>query len=226
MKLEQIPLHHPRAAQLAFEVFCSDYPILLIELPSVYGLMAPNTPEGVMALNKCKKRLAGKFYGSISGNYDDLRRMTSLPPVPLASLQSFILRLKVNEPCQTAVCCNGTHQVLLENDLIKNFVSKLESLLNSAGMNNHFPVSCYAGPLCTSANISGDASGSITHLSDALTFAEDRKIPLMIHTSMLGEKTGSYPIFSYDGMRFHKERVGPSDDTLLNHLNQSLQGSE
>jgi hypothetical protein len=82
-------------------------------------------------------------------------------------------------------------------------------------------------PLCTSANLSGHVEGSITELSKALNFGLERGVPLFIHTGMLGNQTGSYPIIEELAQgELRLARKGPDGDAILAALNKLQRSSD
>ncbi len=220
--MKQTNIQHPESIGLAVDVFESSFPIIMIELRSVYGLIAPNTPVGILALNECKQRKPGKHYGSITGNAEDLARLAQIPPIPYSELEGFILRLPVREDSHPSVSKQNTHQVLFDVPVVRNFITSLEHASNAKPLSLNFCHSGYAGPLCTSANMSGDISGSITLEEDAIHFGRERAIPLLLQTGIKGTKRGSYPIFSFNGTQFAEERNGPDAAFLLEKLNRLL----
>lgn len=221
-KMIEIDLNSPQLTETVKEIFLSAQPLIMLELRSVYGLLAPNTPAGILALNTCKNRLPGKTYGSISGNMESVRGLVGLPPVPDNLFDGFILRLTLKNQAPEKVSAGGKHQILFEKPAISKLVSELEQITIGAGLDLNFRNPDYAGPLCTSANLSGVIGGAITELAEARAFCAERGINLLIHSGMLGEKKGSYPIFSFDGKSFKKERSGPGEEELWSQLHHHL----
>ena len=65
------------------EIFQTASPVGLLELPSVFALIAPPTRRGATTLDEAKQRLPGKTYGSPIGELDafhSLARSAELPP--------------------------------------------------------------------------------------------------------------------------------------------------
>jgi tRNA A37 threonylcarbamoyladenosine synthetase subunit TsaC/SUA5/YrdC len=220
--LQKIKLGQSSAPELAYATMLSECPVIMVEMRSVYGLIAPNTLQGIEALHRIKKRLPGKTYGSIFGNPEALSRLCNNAIPSLIDQEGFILRIPVTEAGNKEVTRAGTHQILFENSTLKNFISLLEDFCISEKMSLNFNRSSYAGPLCTSANISGATSGSITNHDSATSFCNESGIPLMIETGMMGENLGSYPIFSFENNQFTIERDGPDSTKLLESLRLSL----
>ncbi len=220
--MQLIKLGQPSVSALAFKALLTECPVIMLEMRGVYGLIAPNTLKGIQALHSIKKRLPGKTYGSIFGSPEGLSRLSNIVIPSLIQQEGFILRIPVSEKGNNEVTRAGTHQILFENSNLRDFISLLEDFCLSEKMSLNFERSSYAGPLCTSANISGASSGPITNRDAAISFGRESGIPLMIETGMMGEWLGSYPIFSFENNQFTIERDGPDSTKLLESLRLSL----
>ena len=209
--------------QLITDVMESDFPVFILELRGVYGLVAPHSAQGVNALNRAKERKPGKYYGSLAGNLEPLMTITPpnsivRKPAVIPMLEGCFIRFKTDAPGLNETRCQGTHQVLIEHESIR----ALALILENATTQTNSKQAIIPYPLCTSANMSGDPNGSITNESEALTFGVKRHIPLFIHTGMKGNDLGSYPIIEElaDG-RLRIVRQGPNGEETLRNL-QSL----
>lgn len=220
--MREAHLNDENIHQLIEQVFSSDFPVLIMELRGVYGLLAPHTLAGAIALNRAKERRLDKFYGTIAGSVDALLALAGSSsiihkPGALQALEGCFIRFQMQAPGMDLTIRNGTHQVLLEQAAMRNVIQSMETYGDGA-----FPIPY---PLCSSANMSGDEGGSITKRSKALSFASERGISLFIHTDMLGHETGSYPIIEemVDG-ELNIVRHGPKGLAILERL-QRLQSA-
>lgn len=201
-------------------VFLSNFPVVIFEFSGVYGLLAPNNSSGINALNKAKSRLNHKYYGSLLGDFSRCKEIFSneflLDELTfLKTFQGSIIRVPVKSDLEKIIIVHeGKHQILIENQLVQDKIAAFEKLIHEELPQSDFFLYPYLGPLCTSANISGDPSGGIKELSKARAFARDRKIPLLVHTDLLSDKLGSYPVFSLTNTGYSLERNGPNSDLI------------
>ena len=73
--------------------------------------------------------------------------------------------------------------------------------------------------ICTSANISGAPSGSITSLDRVRIFGKERGVSLLVRFKLeANEERGSFPIFSIDKEGYTIERKGPKFLQFENQL--------
>ncbi|MFM7729434.1 MAG: hypothetical protein ACKO6L_00155 [Flavobacteriales bacterium] len=215
--MREVHLHDEAIEPLIREVFSSAFPVVLMELRGVFGLLAPHTREGAAALNRAKERKTGKHYGSIAGNLDALIANANADsiiqtPEALNILEGCFIRFSMKNQGLGETICNGTHQVLIEESGLRAVIQSWETQGPEV-----FPIPY---PLCTSANLSGHVEGSITELSKALDFGLERGVPLFIHTGMLGNQTGSYPIIEeLEQGELRLARKCPDGDAILAALN-------
>jgi hypothetical protein len=234
MPLAQIDLHHPDVLSECMRVLHSDFPVLMLQLPSVFALVAPSTDAGVHALNVSKNRLSGKQYGSAIGDSNrflDMAIRSSLPeafannPEAIHCMEGAFIRLKIADiQTESASVTKGTHQgLLLSEGKERELFRGIELAFTAEYPNPIFGGAHYYAPICTSANISGDPNGSIVDLERAVAFAQDREIQLLIiNSNVHAEETGSYPIFEFDGNTVRVTRHGPNQERILRSLPSTM----
>jgi tRNA A37 threonylcarbamoyladenosine synthetase subunit TsaC/SUA5/YrdC len=233
LKFKELNIDDAATITESIRVFESDLPVILIELPSVFALLAPPTKLGVEALNRVKERLSGKFYGTAIGSLDSfiLSAQSSYLPeafqynhLELPYLVGSIIRFVFSEASVTTpTLANGTHQGLLLSGRLRQYFSIMEDY---AGLNRDdsvFPKLKYSALLCTSANISGDPEGSIIDLEKARLFAKERNIALFIRMSEPSIKGGSFPIFSFFKNQCQLVRNGPGADAIIDSIPKSIE---
>lgn len=231
-----LPSQFEECLRSCLSVFRGEHPVVMLEMPAVYALIAPGNRPGVEALNRAKARLADKNYGSIIGRWDQflalLESDATLPPFSERggsieeALEGTFLRAKVSpDPAaQSPLIRNGTHQgLLLPRGVLRDFVTQLEHRLEqewgeNARFDSHllFAGKPHVGILATSANLSGDPLGSITDPERAADFVNQQRIPLWIRmekdsstTNQAPQEKGSYPIVELDGNTLWVRREGP-----------------
>ena len=209
-------------------------PVAIVQLPSVFALIAPSTYKGVEALNRAKSRISGKHYGSAIGNVNHFIRIATphLLPDFLADeadaarlLEGSFIRLKISESgVESPAVTNGTHQgLLLSEGPERNLFIAIENAFIKDHSNPVFAGAHYHAPICTSANISGDALGSIVDLDRALRFGRECCIPLLISNSQVASsKPGSYPIFAFNHNNVRIMRHGPNQERILRSLPSTI----
>jgi tRNA A37 threonylcarbamoyladenosine synthetase subunit TsaC/SUA5/YrdC len=218
----------------AISVFESLFPVILIELPSVYALIAPPTSKGVEALHQAKQRIGGKFYGTAIGSLDLFMQAAKTDSLPdafknekrnLDYLEGAFIRLVfTDESISTPVIASGTHQaLLLPSGSLRDFFTAMEAYGKDCTDNMIFPDLSYTALLCTSANISGHPEGSITEFDKARSFALDRNISLFIRMGESTPKGGSFPIFSFRNNQCKLARNGPGASRIIQSLPMSIQ---
>src|SRR5580658_4583862 len=196
---------------------------ILVQLPTVYVLLAPPTAEGARWLDHAKQRQPHKNYGTAIGDVDRFYQMVTpgtLPPEldggeQLEVLTGAFIRCTVaDSDYQSVTVRDGTHQgVLLPNPhraLFTAIEKGLADMADPTTMAGH----TYTAPLCTSCNMSGDPDGSIVAWRRARQFAIERRIPLVIRSEAAGGQVGSYPIFALSATAITIEREGPRLDVL------------
>ena len=220
MGLQQLLVSDNDVSDKVLNVLNGDFPVFMLQLPSVYALVAPSTKVGVDALNVAKCRLPGKLYGSAIGDltrFLTLAMPNMLPDIFHANteaarcMEGSFLRLVVDHSkVQTSTIEGGTHQgLLLPEGHIRELFRAIECAFWKKSSSELFPGKSYTAPLCTSANISGDPLGSIVTEDRALRFAEEQGISLLVRSYETSAEKGSYPIFYFQGNQATIERQGP-----------------
>lgn len=231
--LFELHIDDPRAVPMAIDIFRSARPLIFLQMPSVYTLIAPPTRDGVAMLDQAKLRLPSKSYGSAIGSVQEFHSLAEpnawpdslSTPEQLSHLEGAFIRLHVARPVfSSSVVRDGTHQGLL---LPQGQHRELFSILEVQTLNNQetalFDGKRYAAPLCTSANLSGDPLGSITDETRALNFAKDRELKLWIRCDSTKSAPGSYPIFYFVNNSVSVERNGPEKDRILSSIPESIE---
>lgn len=223
--MKEILIHDHNLVYKILEIYHSDFPVVILEFKYVYGLMAPNNIKGVEALNKVKRRLPNKYYGSFLGDLDSFRKIIHPDFVPLFNkvlnaAEGAFLRLPIHNiktPNQT--CWNNMHQTLIESKKLKTAIELLEIEYKKEIKTSDFFTSNFQSPLISSLNTSGSIEGAITDKEEALSFGVRNNIPLFIHTEHITQTPGSYPIFSFnkDGS-FKIARRGVDDENIRNNI--------
>jgi hypothetical protein len=202
--MKQITITDEHAIFEVIRIFESDNPVVILEFPNVFGLMAPHSLKGVNCLDAVKERLPNKCYGSFMGDHQLFRKLIPekqqitydflLQNVRGAFIR-FPLNIQVKNP---GVTHENTHQILLENTLLSDFMSRIEEGMRLINTVSDFYDYNYQSPIISSLNISGSPNGAITNLNEAIEFGIAKDIPLLVRTNMLSEPLGSYPIFSFN----------------------------
>ena len=215
-----IDIHHPDTFDVAIEAI-HQHPII-VQLPTVFVLLAAPTSKGAAQLNEAKKRLPGKNYGTAIGSLSEFiaQAMPASLPEEFRSADDFVkmsgtfIRVQFREKSfQSATLLNGTHQGLLLDGVYAELFKAIEHSFVSAAPDKIWDYNNYSAPLCTSCNVSGDPQGSITELDKALHFAREKRIPFFIKGYPSSHELGSYPIFGYERHQVAIHREGP-------HLNK------
>jgi hypothetical protein len=210
-------------------VFESDFPVAILEFPNVFGLMAPHSLKGKQSLDNIKDRLPNKCYGSFLGDANLFRNVLHTNQLEIFDyLTTNIRGTFVRFPLKQVVKCEGvtyenTHQILLENSVLKAFMMRIDFAMRKVNTHSDFYAYNYQSPIITSLNISGAPNGAITDLEEAIEFGEVRDIPLFVHTKMLTNPLGSYPIFSFNELNELKcERNGLNKNKLQENIDAFL----
>jgi tRNA A37 threonylcarbamoyladenosine synthetase subunit TsaC/SUA5/YrdC len=216
MTMRVMHISEPGVAEAAIEAIRRD--AILVQLPTVYVLLAPATRQGVAWLDRSKQRLPNKNYGTAIGDLERFAAMVQPGARPpelemterLTILTGAFIRCRVapadfNSP----MVRQGTHQgVLLEGphrELFRAIEAGLADMSDPDLLAGH----AFTAPLCTSCNMSGDPLGSITDWERARQFASERAVPLVIRGGAATGQAGSYPIFALERDRITIEREGP-----------------
>lgn len=211
---------------------------IIIQLPSVYALFTMPNRQGVAFIDQAKNRMAGKNYGTTTGNLQSFLSM-SLQETALtrtfcdpdfdqrrrrqfeASLNRAFLRIDVaSKATNNPVIRDGTHQALLLTGEQGRLFNELEKCLSDTSDPSLFNGHSFSAPLCSSANLSGDPNGSITDWERALEFAVERHVPMIIRAQSAPGEQGSFPIFSIEQDIVQVHREGPMLQDLKSSLEQ------
>jgi tRNA A37 threonylcarbamoyladenosine synthetase subunit TsaC/SUA5/YrdC len=205
--------------------FFTKFPVIMLQFPEVFALMAPPNQDGVDGLNRVKNRLPEKFYSTLIGDSSNFIGLSNQMPdyLPLDQFEKrfvgALVRIKISalNP-NSALCCQGTHQGLLYKpgsyrDLFKSLEKAFSPIADPA----FFFGKNYSAVICTSANLSGHPNGSITDLDNARSFAKKAGIPLMIRSDDPGKsiETGSYPVLIPNKSSVIIEREGPGLEEIM-----------
>lgn len=198
--------------------------VVMVQMPTVFVLLAPPNSSGVALLDRTKRRLPNKNYGTALGYLEPFYAMATRATLPseldgvelLNVLSGAFIRITVApEHFNSPLVRNGTAQGLLldgpHRDLFKAVEASFADVLEPGLVNGHR----YAAPLCTSANISGHPDGSIIAWEQAYAFGVERNIPLVVRCEPEPALVGSYPIFWLQRDRVLLERDGPRREELM-----------
>ena len=220
-----IDIRDKHAFELAVEEIHAD--AIVVQLPTVFVLLAAPTVRGAAQLDRSKTRLAGKNYGSAIGSLGRFLVQADPAHLPVDFSTEFdfdqmagtFIRLRFRSAdFQSPTIRNDTHQGLLLDGVHRELFRRIESSFLATPPDYAWGGHNFCAPLCTSCNVSGDAAGSIVDLPHALTFARDRGVRLVITCTDTSSETGSYPIFGYECERVTVHREGP----FLDHFKQRI----
>jgi tRNA A37 threonylcarbamoyladenosine synthetase subunit TsaC/SUA5/YrdC len=197
--------------------------LVMVQMPTVFVLLAPPNSDGVARLNRAKTRLPNKNYGTALGDLASFYAMATpgtLPPEldsveGLKLLSGAFIRITVGpETFNSPMVRAGTAQGLLlegpHRELFKAVEASFADRVEPDLVSGHR----FAAPLCTSANISGHPDGSIVAWEQAYAFGIERDIPLVVRCEPEPGLVGSYPIFWLQRDRALIERDGPRLEEL------------
>ena len=198
---------------------------ILVQLPTVFAIVAPPTHQGAQLLDRCKNRLPGKFYSVLIGDLQRFLHLSSGTPLSDYLLQSggpdrvrtfkndlcstFIRTPVASKTCSSKMICNGTLQGLILGGILERKMRWMEEL--SASLPDKIldtEQGHYCAPIASSCNMSGDPAGSITDFDRALAFAKSRGVELVL-TNRAARDGGSNPIFGIQNDRVETFRDGP-----------------
>lgn len=194
---------------------------ILVQLPTVFALLAAPTSRGARQLDALKSRLGGKNYGTAIGSLSNFlaQAKTECLPDDFSSADKYgtfagaFFRLQFREEnFQSKAIRNGTHQGLLLTGTYRTLFRAIEDSFAGCSPDALWNYRNYCAPLCTSCNISGDPGGSIVQFDKALEFAKARGIKLFITSDKTSIKKGSYPILGIEKERIQIYREGPGLD--------------
>jgi tRNA A37 threonylcarbamoyladenosine synthetase subunit TsaC/SUA5/YrdC len=230
--MKEIDILETDALEACLQAYQS-FPVVMIQFPEVFGLMAIPNQDGVNGLNRVKSRMPEKYYGSVIGDTSKFLGMglDTENPTYLNSesdflkLEGSIIRIRVDKAEKSSFACmNGTHQGLLfKESPTRELFRKLEIAFESSADPTLFLGHYYSAPLCTSANLSGHPDGSITSLETARIFGEKMGIPLLLRASdYIATEKGSYPVLALEKSRIVVERKGPGLEEIISHFEPGL----
>lgn len=205
---------------------------VLLQLPTVYTLVAAPTRQGVEQLNRLKDRLSGKNYGTVMGRCNSFLDQTLEGALPhyfrsasrLERLQgAFVRAAFTSAEFNSPVIRGGTHQSLILDGIHRKVFRQVEDALADSMDLDLWGGREVSSLLCTSANISGDPSGSITDHDRAVEFARQRGIRLMVTCEPARSGQGSYPILEMAANSITVQREGPGLKRLLHEIPSRLQ---
>jgi tRNA A37 threonylcarbamoyladenosine synthetase subunit TsaC/SUA5/YrdC len=230
--MREIYISDPGTANAVIDTLRHD--IVMVQMPTVFVLLAPPNSDGVERLNRIKVRLPNKNYGTALGDLASFYAMAlpgTLPPEldsveGLKVLSGAFIRITVApETFNSAMVRNGTAQGLLlegpHRELFKTVEASFADVVEPSMVSGH----SFAAPLCTSANISGHPDGSIVSWERAYAFGLERNIPLVVRCEPEPGLVGSYPIFWLQQNRVRIERNGPRLEELKAALPARLFGN-
>lgn len=227
--LDEIHISDPGAVAASLEVLADG--VLMVQMPTVFVLLAPANDDGAARLDAVKVRQPNKNYGTALGDLESFRRMASpgsLPdelagPDALRILTGAFIRIAVAaESTDTVMVRAGTHQGLLLEGPHRELFRAIEAGLGHTAQPSIIGGHTFTAPLCTSANYSGHPDGSIVDGDIARAFAVERGLPLLVRAEADPGTLGSYPIFWLRPDRISVERDGPGLDELRAALPQRL----
>lgn len=219
--MHEIHINERETPQLVAEALRDN--VVMVQMPTVYVLIAPASSEGAERLNGTKARQPNKNYGTALGSLEDFYDMAIPGSLPdeLNSIEAFkaltgsFIRMSVaDQDVNTVMVRGGTHQGLLlegaHRELFRYVEDATRDLADPSIVGGHR----FAAPLCTSANVSGDPEGSITDWERAWHFGKSRKVPLVVRCDETPSELGSYPIFWLKDDSISVERDGPGLDRV------------
>ncbi len=217
--MKEIDIQDSSVFEEAMQAF-EENPVILIQFPDVFGLMAMPNQIGVKGLDQTKNRLPGKYYGSVVGLVEKFfglqensERFPFLKgPEDYSLLEGSILRLRISGPeLNSPAVFEGSHQSLLfKEGPIRSLFRKLERAFEPIADSSFYGGKVFSAPLCTSANISGHENGSIVDLDVVRNFGRQKRIPLLIRSESMPVPGGSFPVLYLQKNGISVQRIGPS----------------
>ena len=194
---------------------------IVVQLPTVFVLLAAPTTEGALQLDRTKSRLAGKNYGTAIGSLERFLAQANrdeLPQefasaAPFGAMTGSFIRMRFrDESFNSSAIRAGSHQGVLLDGAHRELFCRVEDSFDGAPPDALWDGRNYGAPLCTSCNESGDPEGSIVDAGRALAFARSRRLGLVLTGPSAHGELGSYPIFGFerDRVRIHREGPGLS----------------
>jgi hypothetical protein len=206
---------------------------IIVQLPTVFVLLAAPTAKGARQLDASKTRLPGKNYGTAIGSLERFLAQADPAHLPdafssapdFARMTGSFIRVRFRSPdFQSPTIRNGTHQGLLLDGIHRELFERIEASFRLCPTQPIWGGTNYCAPLCTSCNVSGDAAGSIVHLDRALAFARQRGVRLVLTAPKTATQLGSCPIFGYERHRVSVHRDGPGLGGFMQQIPLALRG--
>ncbi|MGE4619220.1 MAG: hypothetical protein AAEJ04_05360 [Planctomycetota bacterium] len=200
---------------------------VLLQLPTVYTLVAAPNQSGVEQLNQLKDRLSGKNYGTVMGDGESFlgQALEGALPTFFSSASrlerlrgAFVRTAFTASDFNSPVIRGGTHQSLILEGIHRDLFRQAEVVLSDSTDPELWGGRNVSSLLCTSANLSGDPLGSITDRVRAVEFARQRNVGLIVTCEMAQAGLGSYPIFELSPDSISVQREGPGLERLLNQI--------
>lgn len=216
-----IPISETQAVDLAIEEI-HRYPIL-VQLPTVFALLAAPTSRGAAQLDRLKMRQTGKNYGTAIGSLDNFIAQAQQAHLPEAfttasqytTLGGTFIRLPFRERTfQSKAIKDGMHQGMLLRGAYSALFSRIEASFAGYTPDRLWDYVNYGAPLGASCHVSGDPDGSIVTFDKARQFAKARGINLLLTTTEAADRKGFYPV---PGLAKHQvtiHRRGPGIDSF------------
>ena len=228
--MHSIDIHEAGALQTILDHVREE--AVLLQLPTVYTLVAAPTRQGVEQLNRLKDRLSGKNYGTVMGRCENFLNQAIEGALPtyfrsarrLERMQGAFVRTAFTaEDFNSSVIRGGTHQSLILDGIHRQLFCQVEEALVDSMDLDLWGGREVSSLLCTSANISGDPLGSITDHARAVDFVQQRGIGLLVTCDPDLSSHGSYPIFEMGADSVSVQREGPGLHRLLAEIPSELQ---
>jgi tRNA A37 threonylcarbamoyladenosine synthetase subunit TsaC/SUA5/YrdC len=219
--MRQMNVTDSGAAEAALDTLA--HSVVMVQMPTVFVLLAPPNSEGVAWLDRTKRRLPGKNYGTALGSLETFYSMAARNTVPpeldsvngMRRLTGAFIRIEVApRSFSSPMVREGTHQGLLLEGAHRALFLALEAGLRPVAEPALLGGHRSGAPLCTSANISGHPAGSIISWERARQFGTERGVPLVLRCDPTPALVGSYPIFWLQRERIRLEREGPGMESL------------
>jgi hypothetical protein len=206
---------------------------IIVQLPTVFVLLAAPTSAGAAQLDAVKRRPAGKHYGTAIGSMERFLYQADPSRLPdefssgaqFARMSGSFIRLQFRSPdFQSACIRDGTHQGLLLDGIHRELFERIEaSFLWSKpdalwGGHNH------SAPLCTGCGLSGDAEGAIVRLDKALIFGRLHGLRLIVTCPETAAQLGACPVLGYQKQRVAVHREGPYLEQFKARVPKRLHG--
>lgn len=201
----------------------SDFPLFILALPSVYGLMVSNSLKDVEVFYQVKERLPNTCNSSFRGRTESFINLIEPYLIPFYDyfnlrVDGTFFRFPLKEKPIIDGCAHftGAPQLLIENSQIRIRVSETADFQLSKKSTSDFFRINYQASTISSLNLSGSAEGVLTSRKEAGEYGLQNSVPLFIQTGCKENKSVSYPIFSVNHSgEFIIEREDPRMNQFL-----------